>query len=289
MRVAAVILNWNNETDTAECVDSLVADGLPLAQVVLVDNASADGSGDRLHARYPGARYVQTGANLGYAGGNNAGARVALAMNADWVLVMNNDTVVERGMLATLVAAGEARGRAAALAPKIVRHDDPSRLWLDGGTFSRMRALGRHRGEGTQDVLPERREPERMDFLSGCCLLLRASVIAPMAELFRFDFFLYVEDAELGVRLERDGWEQWYVPAARLRHKVPPVQSEAAAWQLHLRDRNRRRLVRSHYGLLQRMIFAGWFYPTRLVLVVRYLLRADLPRAGAILRGSLER
>lgn len=289
MRISAVILNWNNEADTSECVDSLVADGLPLTQIVLVDNASADGSGELLRARYPSARYVQTSANLGYAGGNNAGVRAALAMGVDWVLVMNNDTFVEPGMLQALIAAGEMRPRAGALAPKIVRYDDPSRLWFDGGDFSRMRALGRHRNEGVRDVLPDVREPERVTFLSGCCLLLRAPAIALMSELFRSDFFAYVEDAELGVRLEREGRELWYVPAARLRHKVPPLPAEPAAWQLHLRDRNRRRLVRGHYDLLQRLAFAGWFYPTRLLLGVRYLLRGDLPRAGAILRGSLER
>lgn len=289
MKVVAVILNWNNEPDTVACIGSLVDDGLALAQVILVDNASADGSGDRLRERYPEARYISTGANLGYAGGNNTGVQAALTTDADWVLVMNNDTCVERGMLKELIAAGEARPHAAALAPKIVCHDDPSRLWFDGGDFSWMHALGRHRNKGARDVLPDAREPVRVTFLSGCCLLLRASAIAPMPDLFRSDFFAYVEDAELGVRLARGGWQLWYVPAARLRHKVPAVNVPANAWQLHLRDRNRRRLVRSHYGLLQRMVFAGWFYPTRLLLGVRYLLCGDLPRAGAILRGSLER
>ena len=288
MNVVAVILNWNNEPDTAECLDSLVADGLPLSRVVLVDNASADGSGERLHERFAEAHYVQTGANLGYAGGNNVGVRHALTMSPDWVLVMNNDTVVEPGMLAALVWAGEAHPRRAALAPKIVRHDDPTRLWFDGGYFSLMRGLGRHRGEGAPDIPGDTRPAERVGFLTGCCLLLRAAVIAPMPELFRADFFIYAEDVELSYRLERTGWELWYVPTARLRHKVPPFGTVPPARHLHLRDRNRRRLVRAHYGVMQRLLFAAWFYPTRVVLGLGYLVRGDLPRAKAILRGSLE-
>jgi hypothetical protein len=288
MTVIAVVLNWNNEPDTVECLESLVADGLPLAQVVLVDNASADRSGDRLHARFPEARYVQTGANLGYAGGNNAGVREALAMGADWVLVLNNDTVTEPGMLHALVTAGESHSGAAAVAPKIVRFDDPTILWFDGGYFSRMRALGGHRGEGARDRVPDLRSAERVSCLTGCCMLLRARVIAPMPELFRTDFFIYAEDTELCVRLERDGWELWYVPAARLRHKVPPHGAAPSARQIYLRDRNRRRLVRSHYGALDRLRFRLWFYPTRVILLLGHLIRGDLPRARAILKGSLE-
>ena len=289
MSVIAVVLNWNNEPDTTECLASLTADGLPIAQVVLVDNASADGSGDRLHARYPAARYVQTGANLGYAGGNNAGVREALAMGAEWVLVLNNDTVIESGMLHALVAAGASHSQAAAIAPKIVRFDNPEILWFDGGDFSRMRALGGHRGEGARDRLPDLRPAERVSFLTGCCLLLRSSAITPMEEVFRSDFFLYAEDTELCVRLERHGWELWYVPTARLRHKVPPYGAAPSARHIQLRDRNRRRLVRSHYGALDRLRFQLWYYPTRAVLGIGYLVRGDLPRAKAILKGALER
>ena len=177
MTTIAVVLNWNNEPDTAACLESLAADGLPMAQVVLVDHDSADGSGTRLHARFPEARYLQTGANLGYAGGNNAGIRQALAMGADWVLVLNNDTVIEPGMVGALVAAGESHARAAAIAPKILRFDDPTILWFDGGYFSKMRALGGHRGEGARDRAHDLRPAERVSFLTGCCLLLRSSAI----------------------------------------------------------------------------------------------------------------
>lgn len=288
MTVIAVVLNWNNEPDTAACLESLDADGLPMAQVVLVDNDSADGSGDRLHARFPEARYLRTGANLGYAGGNNAGIRQALAMGADWVLVLNNDTVVDPGMVRALVAAGESHSRAAAIAPKIVRFDDPSILWFDGGYFSKMRALGGHRGEGARDRVPDLRPAERVSFLTGCCLLLRSSAIAAMGDVFRADFFLYVEDTELCVRLARGGWELLYEPAARLRHKVPPPGSIPLANHLRLRERNRRRLVRSHYDVLDSLLFRLWFYPTRVVLVLGNLVRGDLPRAQAILKGSLE-
>jgi GT2 family glycosyltransferase len=262
---------------------------LPLPQIVLVDNASADGSGDRLHARFPEVRYIQTGANLGYAGGNNVGVREALAMGANWVLVLNNDTVVEPGMVRTLVATGEAHPRAAIVSPKMLRFDDPAVIWFDGGDFSTRRALGLHRREGARDEVPETRSAERVSFLTGCCLLLRASAIAPMDPLFRADFFIYVEDTELCVRLARQGWELWYEPAARLRHKVPPFGAPPTVRQIFLRDRNRRRLVRSHYGMLERLLFSAWFYPTRAVLLFRYLFSGDLTRAKAIVEGSLER
>lgn len=289
MNVIVVVLNWNNEADTAACLESLVADGLSLGQIVLVDNASADGSGDRLFSRFQGVRYIQTGANLGYAGGNNVGAREALAMGADWVMVLNNDTVVESGMVRALLSTGESNARVGVVSPKIVRFDDPTVLWFDGGYFSPMRALGGHFREGESDVLPDVRPAAPVTFLTGCCLLIRASIVATNPELFRADFFLYVEDTEFCVRVQRQGWELWYQPAARLQHRVPPFGAPLAARHIVLRDRNRRRLVRAHYGWLDRARFALWFYPTRVVQGAGYFLKGDYPRARAIIRGSLER
>ncbi|MEX2181705.1 MAG: glycosyltransferase family 2 protein [Gemmatimonadaceae bacterium] len=289
MTVFAVVLNWGREADSIACVDSLVANAFPLSQVILVDNASPDGSGHRLHERYPDAPYLQAGTNLGYAGGNNLGVAHALSLGATWVLVLNNDTICEPGMLAALLEAGHADPRCAAVAPKIVRADDPTILWSDGGDFSPMRALGRQRGGGTTDILPEQRSPAACSFLTGCCLLLRAEAIARYDELFRAEYFAYVEDAELAIRLQRDGWRLVYQPHARLRHKVPPTGTLPPPWALQRRDRNRRRLAAEHFGPLAYLRFAAWFYPTRLLTIAVYLARGDGARARAVLDGAFGR
>src|SRR5688500_11427372 len=101
--VVVIVLNWCREEDTAECLRSLEASDWPNLTILLVDNASGDGSGDRLHARFPHVAYLQTGANLGYTGGNNRGFAWALAHGADHVLVLNNDTVVDPACIGPLL------------------------------------------------------------------------------------------------------------------------------------------------------------------------------------------
>ncbi len=288
--LVAVVLNWNNEADTAACLDSLLAQEGVFLEILLVDNASADGSGARLRARYPAVHYLETQENLGYAGGNNAGLRWALDRGADWVLVVNNDTVADANCLARLCAAGSRDPRIGALAPLIVRHDAPTRVWFAGGHYSRLRALGTHdhEGEVADDVA---RQGSREDhpwractFLTGCCLLLRAQALEEVG-LFRADFFAYVEDVELSLRLREAHWQLGWVPAARLAHRVPPAGTAESPMQITLRDRNRRRLVRDRYPLRDRVLFHMWFVPTRVVHLVRCMMRRDMARTRAILAG----
>ncbi len=287
-----IVLNWNNEADTAACLDSLGAQRHAVFDVLLVDNASPDGSGDRLHQRYPDISYLQTGANLGYAGGNNRGIEWALRRGAEWMVVLNNDTVLAPDCLRYLFDVAHGEPRVGALSPLVTRYDDPSRVWFAGGHLSVARAIGVHEAENATVA-------SRLDaiagrswipctFLSGCCLLLRADTLRAVG-VFREDFFAYVEDVDLSLRVARAGWELGWVPAARLAHRVPEVGTPESPLQIRLRDRNRRRFVRDSYPAHWRILFAAWFWPTRLVHLLRYTMLGDGSRARAILAGMMER
>jgi GT2 family glycosyltransferase len=274
------VLKWCGEEDTAACLESLAASRFERLTVLLVDNASPDGSGARLHERFPNLPFLQTGSNLGYTGGNNAGIRWALAHDADYVLVINNDATVDPDCIAALVAVAEARPDAAVIAPRIMYFDAPERTWFGGGVFSRMRALGLHResGNGAKAVEP-------ITFFTGCCFLARADVMAATGA-FDDSFFAYVEDAELSLRLARGGYALLYAPSAVAFHRVSTVAEPASAFQIRQRDRNRRRLVGRHYGLADRLRFAAWFYPTRLLHAARYAFTGNLEHLKAQLDGA---
>ena len=290
--VTAIVLNWNGESDTAACLDSLLMQQGVALEVLLVDNDSPDGSGERLRGRYPDIHYLQTGANLGYAGGNNRGIAWAMARGAEWVLVCNNDTVADPQCVRLLMAASQADERIAALAPLIVRFDAPESAWFAGGTLSVARGLGRHDHEGANVADVERHigtaEWQPCTFLTGCCLLLRVRALEAVGT-FREDFFAYVEDVDLSLRLSRAGWILGWVPRARLAHRVPPRDAPPSPTQIALRDRNRRRMVRDRYPWYLRAVFAAWFWPTRLISLGRYILGRDWPRARAILEGMTAR
>ena len=113
--VAVVVLSWNSREDTLACLESLGSLRYRRLITIVVDNGSIDGSFEAIRARFPGVDAMQTGVNLGYAGGNNVGLRRALDLGAEYVLLLNNDTVVASDALDKLVTVGEAYPESAAL------------------------------------------------------------------------------------------------------------------------------------------------------------------------------
>lgn len=282
--VTAIVLNWCAEHDTAACLESLARSNYDALTTLLVDNGSPDGSGERLHARFPDTPFLQTNANLGYAGGNNRGIEWALANGAEYVLVVNDDTVLDVDCVGALVRAAEETG-AAAVAPQILYFDDPATVWYGGGVFSSARALGLHIRENMPSDPAQTRS--LVTFVCGCCFLIRASVLREVGG-FDESYFAYVEDLELSVRLSRRGHRMLYEPKARVLHRIERG-AESTPFQIRQRDRNRRRLVRQYYGTLQHIRFAMWFYPTRFIHLVRYVGRRDWSSARAILDGAFGR
>jgi GT2 family glycosyltransferase len=283
--VTAVVLNWCDAAATGQCLRSLKASTYPELSLLLVDNGSPDGSGQELEQRFPEVPFLQTGENLGYTGGNNRGIQRALEQGAEYVLVLNHDTLVEAGAIGALVETAEAEERVGAVAPTVVRMDDPEHIWYAGGAFDPKRGLGVHwNGSGGG---PAAKAPRDVSFFSGCAVLLKGEALREVG-LFRESYFLYVEDAELSLRLTRSGWRILHDPRVRVRHRLPPEGTEPSPDQIRYRDRNRRRLARSHMSPGQRAAFTAWFYPTRAVHLARYLLRGDLPRAKAVVRGLRE-
>jgi GT2 family glycosyltransferase len=226
-------------------------------------------------------RYLQTGSNLGYAGGNNRGFAAALDLGADYVLVLNDDTVVDRDCVQALVDAARETD-SAVTAPLIVYYDRPDLVWYGGGVLSRARALGIHVGENEPIDPAQQRAPT--SFVCGCCFLIRADALRAVGG-FNETFFAYAEDVELSLRLAEAGYRMTYEPKARVLHRIAP-SAAPSAFQIRQRDRNRRRIAALHYGALERARFASWFYPTRLAHLTRYLLTGNIECARAIIAGA---
>jgi GT2 family glycosyltransferase len=200
-KVAAVVLSWNGREDTLACLRSLEGEG---ADVIVVDNASTDGSADAV----TGAEVIRNDENLGYAGGMNVGIRSALERGADAVLLLNNDVEVEPGAVAALTAAA---GGAGAVCPVVVFADEPERVWYAGADFDPRRGYqGRHR------TTIDGGETER---ICGAAVLIPRETIEAIGA-FDEALFAYVEDADWSLRARDAGLPLRLVPDARVRHKV---------------------------------------------------------------------
>ena len=206
MNLIAVVLNWNGGDDTLAALASL--EGI---QTICVDNGSTDGSDRLVEERFPNVELIRTGVNLGFAGGNNVGIRRALALGADWVLLLNNDAVAEPRLEEALDSAARARPDAGLLACKVLAEDGHS-VQYAGARFNKW--VG-YSGRVRTDGLDELRDVARAD---GAALAVSRAAVE-QAGLLDEQLFAYVEDVEWSLRIRRAGFAVVFVPDARARHK----------------------------------------------------------------------
>lgn len=242
--VAIIIVNWNGKADTLECLASLRQDCYPNKQIIVVDNGSADDSVPAIRAAHPEVTILETGANLGFTGGNNAGIEYALQQGADYLYLLNNDTTVEPDALQALVEAAEADASYGLLTPVIRYYDQPEEAWFAGSRMDLARGLAVH----DNSRIPEKREsPIQIPWASGCAMLLRAALIRQIGGLDE-RYFLNWEDVDLSLRVRALGSNIGLVPAARIYHKVSRSFGASSGVGHYYYVRNNLLLVLLHSG-----------------------------------------
>jgi GT2 family glycosyltransferase len=213
-RVTAVTVNWNRPQDTLECLESLRRQAGVEFKSVVVDNGSTDDSARIIAQAYPDVVLIETGANLGFARGFNTGIRNALQAGAEYVLLLNNDTIAAEDMVRQLVFCPFAPR--AVTAPIIFRYGQPNLIWSAGGEINRITLeIDSHHVQ----MLSTESPPIIRDFLSGCGLLVHRDVFDSVG-LFDEQFFMYYEDLDFCIRVRRHGYHLWLLPKAKLWHKV---------------------------------------------------------------------
>jgi len=235
-----VVLNWNGKADTAACLASLratqVPDGVSLTRLV-VDNGSTDGSLDELPARFHEVRFHATGANLRWAGGNNAGLALARSEGADGVLLLNNDTALEPDALVRLLEAVDAHSEGGLFGPTILSWDG-TKIWSAGGDFWPFLGWGAHRGLGRRwdPGARARGDVEACGYLTGAALYVTRACLERVGML-DDGYYLYGEDADYCLRARAAGLPCLYVPRAVVRHRVSGSSGAASPFKAYHRTR----------------------------------------------------
>lgn len=239
-RVSIIILNWNGLADTRECLHSLQKTDYASREVIVVDNGSS-GDDVRCLAEEFGNRIqiVRNERNYGFAGGNNIGIRHALEHSSpDYVLLLNNDTVVARDCLDELVRAGEADPVAGVLGPKMYYYDFGGRkdvIWTAGGRIGQWRPwvyddIGRN-----DDDLPRYQRLAEVEWISGAAMMIKRRVLEEVS-LLNTDYFFGSEDVEYCLKAKAHGFKSVYVPTARVWHKARRSMSRRGAGFADLPD-----------------------------------------------------
>lgn len=251
--ISIIVLNWNGRDDTLACLESVERISYPNFQVIVVDNGSADNSVAAIRAAFPEFELIETGANLGFAGGNNVGIKRALELGTDYVLLLNNDTEVDPGMLDAFVAAAKRFPGAGVFSGKIYYHAEPGRIWYAGSQWNAKAAHFEQIGKGKLDDGTTYSAVCETDTAIGCAFFMPAERLREIG-LLDEDFFLCLEETDWCYRAKEAGYPSIFVPDAKLWHKVSvSFGGEGSPLALYFITRNRLLWARRHANLSQRL------------------------------------
>ena len=214
--ICTVILNTNRKDDTLACLESLENNTYPNHRIIVLDNASTDGSVAAIAGAYPQVEIISLQDNKGYAGNNNVGIIAAVAQGADWVFVLNEDTILAPDCLEKMISVAMDEPQCGIVGPLVYHFDEPEVIQSAGGSLG---PLWQSKHEGQNE--PDRGQypaPRRVEWISGCAILVRKEVIDQVGMLDE-RFFYYWEETEWCLRARRGGWNIFLVPTAKLWHK----------------------------------------------------------------------
>lgn len=217
-KVFAIIVNFNGKEYISHCLKSFRQLSVENFKIIVVDNNSTDGSVEMIRRQFTKVGVIQNKINVGYAGGANKGVKLALQESADYVLLLNNDTVFDKNFLSTLLEVSGKKLKVGILGPKIYFYDNPKKIWFAGGIIDRKRFTGSHIGYKEKDN-GQYNDPREVDFITGCTMFIRREVFEKVG-FFDRRYFMYYEDVDFCVRAKRAGFKIVFVPQSVLYHKI---------------------------------------------------------------------
>lgn len=231
-KISIVILNFNGNKDTIECLKSInkINHNGFIFNVIIIDNAS-DQEFTTQNSEFSllQLKIIRNKKNLGFSGGNNVGIKIALSENSDYILLLNNDTIVDENLIYELLKVIESNDDIGIVVPKIYfskgsefhknryKENEKGRvIWYAGGIMDWKNVIGHHRGVDEVD-LGQFNKKEETEFATGCCLLIKKEVLQKIG-LLDEKYFLYYEDNDLSKRVKNAEYKIIYVPEAFLWH-----------------------------------------------------------------------
>jgi GT2 family glycosyltransferase len=209
-KVFAIVLNYNNLTTIKSCLDSLYHQNYQNLEIIVVDNASKDGSFELAKKLYSKSYFIANNQNLGFAAGNNPAIRYALEKMADYVFLLNSDAEVKTDTIEKLIKEAIDNKKAGIFSPVI--YNPVGEVWFSGGKISYLQMKTLHQ----TDVLS--RNSYCTEYVTGCAMLVRKEIFGKIG-LLDEDFFLYCEDAEFCLRARYAGFSIVMVPQAKVVHQ----------------------------------------------------------------------
>lgn len=281
-QVVIVILNWNGLADTLECLDSLRRIMYSNHVILVIDNGSKGNDADIVKRKFRDSIFVlKEDKNLGFVGGCNAGIRWALHFGAKYILLLNNDTVVNSNFLTEMISVVQNDEQIAIAGPKIYYYEQSNRIWSMGGKVNfwngitpliGMNELDDGRFESVSEV----------DFVTGDALLIRADSIRRIGLLSEI-YFAYYEETEWCLKARKAGLKVVCVPKAKVWHKI--YKTRSSELKLYYLTRNRFLFMKRNASSNQFLVFVLYFFMTDLAFQIKGMIFMRPKSVIAYLKG----
>lgn len=289
--VSIILINYNGNKDTLDCVESIKKSDYENYNIIVVDNASKKENYINLKVslnHYEKVKLLRSDENLGFSGGNNLGIKYSLdKMASDYILLLNNDTLIKENTVSELVSLAEANKNCGICGAKIYFYPEVSKIWYAGGKFNKRKLLNVHLGENEID-LGKYDEIKKVDFITGCTMLIKKEVIEVVG-LLPEEYFMYFEDADYSLRVREKGYSLYYNPNAIVYHKISASSGgKESSFSIEYATRNRKYFMRKFKNKVSKInyIYAFlFFYITRIIKIIIYTMKNQKNNRKALIRG----
>jgi|SRR3989344_1179551 len=283
-KISVVVLNWNGIDDTLKCIESVKRLDYPDYDIVVLDNGS---KGDDIFIlkKVKGINFIDNKDNLGFAEGNNVGINYALKNGADAVFLLNNDTLIDSKALKHLALKLFSDDKIGIVGPKIYYFDNKT-LWFAGGTINYFVGDPHHIGDKELDHGQYNKESET-DYITGAAMLVKKEVFDKIGLLDK-DFFAFYEELDFNVRARKAGFGRWYVPKAKVKHKVSASAGRSSPMIIMLNMRNRLIFMRKNAPWYSWFTFPFFYLFTLVSLVIYKLFKLEFKCVSAALVGFFQ-
>ena len=266
-KVSAVILNWNRKDVLLQCLKAVEALEYPVYEIIVVDNASDDGSVEAVKENYPDVKLIENDKNYGAIGGKNIGLRRALDSPVDYIYMVDNDIIGAKDSLTKLIKVADSDPQVGMVGAMMYDLSKPDIILSAGGTIDYTQNVSRGRGD-TQKDEGQFNNIEPVDYLWGGALLARKRVLEEVG-LFDPGYVGYwFEDTDLSVRVRKAGYKIIFNPYAKVWHKPHATVEQFSFRKKYLATRNAVRFMKKHasfYGWIKYLFFVIGGLPYALV------------------------
>jgi GT2 family glycosyltransferase len=233
--VSIISVNYNHPEVTCQLLQTLRQITYPTIEIIIVDNASPDDDPAMIKQQFPEITFIQSEKNLGFAGGNNLGVRVA---KGKYILLLNNDTEVDPGFLEPMVEKFEHDPKAGAASPKIKFFHTPDTIQYSGlSPVNPYTIRSKGYGHGAKDAGQFDRD-EKTNFVHGAAMMVPMSVISRVG-LMAECYFLYYEELDWANRIKSAGYDLWYIHNAVVLHKESISTGKLSPLKIYYMNRAR--------------------------------------------------